>query len=164
MTWRVPKGGKLWEECKGEKNRHDFQKLVLTGKVFGCLAFAGDLPVGWCCVGPRADFLRLTTIKALQTNWTPTTWSVTCFFIRSAWRRKGVATKLLAEAVKVAKANGASALEAYPVKPYTANIPAAFAWTGIPVLFEKANFTEITPSGNSRPVYRKAFRGTRSAT
>jgi GNAT superfamily N-acetyltransferase len=88
---------------------------------------------------------------------------VTCFFIRSAWRRKGVATKLLAEAVRVAKANGATALEAYPVKPYTENIPAAFAWTGIPVLFENAKFTEITPPGNSRPVYRKAFRVTRSA-
>jgi GNAT superfamily N-acetyltransferase len=164
MTWRVPRGGKLWEESKGEKNQRAFKKLVLDGDVYGCLAFADDLPVGWCCVGPRGDFLRLATIKNLQTKWTPTTWSVTCFFIRSPWRRKGVATALLAEAVKVAKANGAAELEAYPVKPYTDNVPGAFAWTGIPVLFENEKFVNVTPTGNSRPVYRKTFRGARSAT
>lgn len=164
MTWRVPRGGKLWEENKGEKNKRAFKKLVLEGKAYGCLAFADGVPVGWCSVGPREDFLRLATIKNLQTQWTPTTWSVTCFFIRSPWRRKGVATKLLAEAVKVAKANGATQLEAYPVKPYADTIPGAFAWTGIPVLFEKEKFVNITPSGNSRPIYRKTFRSARSAT
>lgn len=176
MTWRVPRGGKLWEEVKGEKNKRAFKKLVETGKVFGVLAFdtnrglpaerseSEDQPVGWCCIGPRGDFARLGTIKNLQTEWKPTTWSVTCFFIRSAWRRKGVATALLCEAVKVAKANGATELEAYPVRPYTDNIPAAFAWTGIPILFEKQKFVDITPPGNSRPIYRKTFRSTRSAT
>ena len=158
MTWRVPRGGKLWQEVKGEKNKRAFRKLVQEGKVFGVLAFADDQPVGWCCVGPRGDFARLTTIRNLQTQWKPTTWSVTCFFIPSAWRRKGVATALLAQAVKVAKANGASELEAYPVRPYTDNLPAAFAWTGIPILFEKQKFVNITPPGNSRPIYRKAFR------
>ncbi len=164
MMWRVPRGGKLWEESKGEKNKRAFKKLVLNGNVDGCLAFADDMPVGWCCVGPRSDFPRLVTIKNLQTKWTPTTWSVTCFFIRSSWRRKGVATALLAEAVKVAKANGATELEAYPVRPYTDNVPAAFAWTGIPILFENEKFVNITPPGNSRPVYRKTLRSTRSAT
>jgi GNAT superfamily N-acetyltransferase len=160
MTWRVPRGGKLWEDVKGEKNRKAFKKLVQAGRVHGVLAFAGDEPVGWCCVGPRGDFARLATVKNLQTAWKPTTWSVTCFFIRSAWRRQGVATSLLAQAVKVAKAGGASELEAYPVRPYTANVPAAFAWTGVPVLFEKQKFVDVTPPGHSRPIYRKAFRST----
>ena len=161
MTWRVPRGGKLWEECKGEKNRRAFQKLVQAGKVFGVLAFAGDEPVGWCCVGPRTDFARLTTIKALQTNWNEGTWSVTCFFIRNGWRRSGVGTALLAEAVKVAKAAGASELEGYPIRPYTDSVPGAFAWTGVPVLFEKQKFVDITPPGNARPIYRKTFRSAR---
>jgi GNAT superfamily N-acetyltransferase len=164
MTWRVPRGGKLWEEVKGEKNKQAFKKLVQGGKVFGVLAFADGQPVGWCSVGPRGDFARLTTIKSLQIPWTPATWSVTCFFIRSPWRRKGVATALLAEAVKVAKANGAKELEAYPVKLYTDSVPAAFAWTGIPILFEKEKFVDVTPPGNSRPIYRKTFRSARSAT
>lgn len=164
MTWRIPKGGKLWEESKGEKNRLAFRKLIQEGRAFGCLAFAGTEAVGWCSVGPRADYVRLANIKNLQTSWKPTTWSVTCFYIRSAWRRKGVGTSLLAEAVKVAKAHGASELEGYPIRPYTKNVPGAFAWTGIPILFEKQKFVDITPPENSRPIYRKTFRSTRSAT
>lgn len=164
MTWRVPRGGKLWDECKGEKNRRAFRKLVLDGKAFGCLAFSGDEAIGWCSVGPREDYLRLTNIKSLQTSWTPSTWSVTCFYIRTAWRRKGVGTALLAQAVKVAKANGATELEGYPIKPYTDNVPGPFAWTGIPRLFEEQKFVDITPPDNARPIYRKTFRSTRSAT
>jgi GNAT superfamily N-acetyltransferase len=163
MLWRLPRGGKLWDESKGEKNRQAFKRLVQVGMVFGVLAFAGDEPVGWCSVGPRGDFPRLSTVKALQTSWTPGTWSVTCFFIRSVWRRKGVGTKLLAEAIKVAKANGATELEGYPIRPYTANVPGAFAWTGVPLLFENQKFVDITPPGNPRPIYRKTFRSARRA-
>ncbi len=111
MTWRVPRGGKLWEESKGEPNRQAFRRLIKGGKVFGCLAFNGTEPIGWCCVGPRGDFARLKTIKALQTEWDDTTWSVTCFYIRSAWRGQSVAGKLLSVAVDVAKANGAQHIE-----------------------------------------------------
>ncbi len=164
MTWRVPRGGKLWEESKGERNRRAFRGLVLGGKVFGVLAFADEEPVGWCCVGPREDFPRLERTRALATAWTKTTWSVTCFYIKSAWRRKGLASAMLKEAVTVARSNGAKELEGYPVRPYTDNIPGAFAWTGIPAVFEKQKFADVTPAGNTRPIYRKALRSVRSAT
>lgn len=160
MTWRIPHGGKLWEQNKGEPNRRAFRALVRAGRVFGALAFADDEPVGWCCVGPRADFPRLRTIKALQTDWDERTWSVTCFFIRSAWRRRGVARRLLAEALRVARARGVRRVEGYPVKPYgTGPIPAAFAWTGVPRLFECQKFVRITPPGTSRDVYVRTLRG-----
>lgn len=160
MTWRVPRGGKLWEERKGAKNRADFRKLVTSGQVYGCLAFCENEPIGWCCLGPRKDFLRLERIKALQTDWTDRTWSVTCFYIPARWRHRGVATALLQEAVKVAKANGAKEVEGYPVVPYydDKDIPAAFAWTGIPQVFEKSKFVEITLPDGTRPIYRRRFR------
>jgi GNAT superfamily N-acetyltransferase len=161
MYWRLPRGGKLWEENKGAKNKRAFKKLVTAGRVFGCLAFSGDEPVGWCCVGPRADFPRLERTKALTTQWGEQTWSLTCFYIRAGWRHRGVATALLKEAVKVARDNGAKELEAYPVRPRVdgpGEIPAAFAWTGVPRLFEKARFVNITPPGNSRDIFRKRFR------
>jgi hypothetical protein len=74
-----------------------------------------------------------------------------------------VGSALLAGAVKVAKGAGASEVEGYPIRPYTADVPGAFAWTGVPVLFEKQKFVDITPPGNTRPVYRKTFRSARSA-
>ncbi len=165
MYWRLPRGGKLWEECKGAKNKRSFKKLVTSGQAGGCLAFSGSEPVGWCCVGPRSDFPRLERTKALKTDWTERTWSVVCFYIPSPWRHRGVATALLQEAVKLARTNGAKELEAYPVRPYKGtgtDIPAAFAWTGVPQLFEKHKFRNVTPRGNSRDIYRKTFR--RSST
>jgi len=164
MWWRLPRGGKLWEESKGAKNKRAFKKLIATGKVHGCLAFAGAEPVGWCCVGPRGDFPRLERTKALQTDWGERTWSVTCFYIRTGWRHRGVATALLKEAVNVARDHGAKELEAYPVQPKRdgTDMPAAFAWTGVPHLFEKQRFRNVTPPGNPRDIYRKMFRARRS--
>ena len=161
MWWRVPRGGKLWEQSKGTKNKRAFKRLVTSGRVHGCLAFAGAKPVGWCCVGPRADFPRLERTRALKTNWDEHTWSVVCFYIPAGWRHHGVATSLLKEAVKLARDRGAKTLEAYPVRPKpgsTDEIPAAFAWTGVPSLFEKQRFRNVTPPGNTRDIYCRTFR------
>ena len=161
MSWRLPRGGKLWEENKGAKNRSAFRKLVKNGQVHGCLAFAENEPVGWCCVGPRGDFPRLERTKALHTAWDERTWSVTCFYIPAKWRRRGVASALLGGVIELARQRGAKALEAYPVRPYGTSpdeIPAAFAWTGVPRLFDKLRFRNVTPPGNSRDIYVRKFR------
>ena len=165
MWWRLPRGGKLWEENKGANNKRAFRRLVTTGRASGCLAFAEGQPVGWCCVGPRADFPRLKRTRGLDTGWGARTWSVTCFFIRAGWRHRGVATALLKEVVNLARAEGAGELEAYPVRTRTdgAETPAAFAWTGVARLFERARFKDITPPGNSRLIYRRTLRPRRSA-
>ncbi len=164
MTWRVPHGGKLWEESKGAPNRRAFKKLVQSGKVYGCLAFSGSQPVGWCCIGPRGDFPRLATINALQNSWHDGTWSVTCFYIPAPWRRRGVATALLRAAVKLARESGATELEGYPVKPYGHGpIPAAFAWTSVPCLFADQKFVTITPPGHPRDIYKKTLRRSSNA-
>jgi hypothetical protein len=67
----------------------------------------------------------------------------------------------LKEAVRKASRRGARALEDYPVKPskeQDADVPAAFAWTGVPSLFEKHKFANVTPPGQTRPIYRRLFR------
>lgn len=158
MWWRVERGGKLWEENKGAKNKRAFKKLVSSGAVQGCLAFAGEQPVGWCCVGPRADFPRLERTKALATEWDARTWSVTCFYIKSGWRNRGVATALLAEAVMVARAGGAKRLEGYPVRIKGGRSPGSFEWTGVPGVFERNRFRDVTPPGNPRDIYVRTIR------
>jgi len=160
MYWRRPRGGKLWEEKKGRPNRDAFRRLVTAGRVHGALALAGPTPVGWCCVGPRADFPRLERTKALATEWDDKTWSVVCFFVKTPWRGRGVGGQLLACAARVARTNGASRLEAYPVAPKSDKpIPAAFAWTGVPALFEAGEFRVLPRSGFSRDVYVLDFGG-----
>ena len=161
MYWRLARGGQLWEQKKGAPNKRAFKQLVTTGRVMGCLAFHGDEPVGWCCVGPRKDFPRIERVRALRGEWSESTWSVTCFYIPSAWRQRGVATKLLKEAIAIARDNGACELEGYPVRPSPTGsgvIPGAFAWTGVPRLFEKQGFDNTTQRPTTRDVFVKRFR------
>src|SRR5437868_1417297 len=74
MWPRLPQGGKLWEESKGETNRRNFRRLIRAGKVHAVIALAGDEPIGWCCFGPRQDFPRLDCIKAIPPS-PPGAWS-----------------------------------------------------------------------------------------
>jgi GNAT superfamily N-acetyltransferase len=162
MWWRVPRGGKLWAESKGEKNRRALRQLITTGKVHGCLAFADDLPVGWCCVGPRRDFPRTERSNALKSEWDEKTWSVTCFFIRNGWRNQGISSSLLRESVKLARSHGAKTVEGYPIKiNWTrGQIPGAFAYTGLPQMFERQRFVDISLPAHPGRVLAKKLRPT----
>jgi hypothetical protein len=111
MWWRVPQGGKLWDGMKGKNNRAAFQKLVESGEVHGVLAFSGLKPVGWCSFGPRCSHPRLERVRALRRDSPERTWSILCFYIPSAWRRRGVARLLLKEATARAFHLGAREVE-----------------------------------------------------
>jgi GNAT superfamily N-acetyltransferase len=167
MAWRSEFGGKRWRAQLGEPNRITFARMVASGEVHGILAFEGSEPVGWCSFGPRGDFPALERSRVLQTDWTPTTWSVTCFFIPTKHRGKGVATAMLEAAVALARDRGATAIEGYPQKMLASGepLPGPFAWTGVPALFEHCGFERINP-GEGRPIYLKklAGRGKAAAT
>jgi GNAT superfamily N-acetyltransferase len=162
MWWRVPKGGKAWEEAKGARNRTRFRKLFRAGEVHGVLAFSGDEPVGWCSLGPRDSFPRLQTVKALRGEAPEGTWAIVCFFIPSRWRGRGVATALLRAAKLLAFERGARIVEGYPVVPSKPpeKVPAAFAWTGVPELFARTGFRQVVRSETTRPIFRVRRPGT----
>jgi GNAT superfamily N-acetyltransferase len=119
------------------------------------LAFAGEKPVGWCCFGPRGDFPRLETVKALRLEWSPATWAIVCFFVPKQWRGRGVATHLLEAATVRAFELGAKEVHGYPVSPRSTSASAAFVWTGVPRLFEKAGYERLQRRGPLRPVFIK---------
>lgn len=144
MWWRVPRGGKLWEESKGEKNRAALKSAVEAGLVHAVLAFDAATPVGWCAFGPRETFPRIQSVKALRGDAPAGTWSVVCFYVRAKWRKQGVARLLLEAATRRAFSLGAQRVEGYPVIPTKPGpVPPVFAWTGIPDLFESAHFVPV---------------------
>ncbi len=161
MWWRVERGGKLWEAVKGERNRRAFRKLVDGGGAQGVLAFDGDEPIGWCCVGPRAEFPRAEGIKALRGAWDEGTWSVVCFYIPAKQRGRGVATRLLDAAIELARKQGAHTLAGVPVRAprgaKTASIPAVFAWTGVTPMFASAGFERACPAEAARELWKLEF-------
>jgi GNAT superfamily N-acetyltransferase len=166
MSWRLPSGGKLWKANQGEPNRRAFRRLVESGTARGVLAFAGDEPVGWCSIGPRAHFPKLEKSRVLRHPAPPEGWVVSCFYIPARWRGQGVGRALLGAALDLARAEGASVLDGYPVNTRGKGRPVTpvFAWTGVPALFQAHGFTDVTPRTQERPVFRFVLVGAKRAT
>jgi GNAT superfamily N-acetyltransferase len=158
MWWRVPQGGKLWARMKGERNRDAFRNLLESGEVHGVMAFRGEDPVGWCSFGPRLSHPRLERVRALRRDWSKETWSILCFYIPPSWRRRGVARLLLKEATDRAFELGAHEVEGYPVvaSDPSESMPAAFAWTGVPALFQAAGYKKLPGQEGRRRVFIKS--------
>lgn len=154
MYWRVDSTGRAFEDAKGDPNRRAFKSLVESGRATGVLAFANGTPVGWASAGPRQDFAFLRRAQKLAQPESEQIWSVTCFYVPAAWRRRGVASAVLRGAIDLTRSVGARFLEGYAAVPTGAKpIPAAFAHTGVPRLFEHAGFAHHATVG-ARAIYR----------
>jgi GNAT superfamily N-acetyltransferase len=166
MAWRLERA--TWEAGRGEANRKRLARLVRASEREappGVLALAGEAAVGWCSVAPRADFVALAAKRSLATPWDARTWSVTCFFITKEWRGRGLGRALLAEAVRLARRHGATRVEGYPALPPKKGgaLPAAFAWTGLPSVFEACGFTRLAAAPGKRPIYVRSLARARAA-
>lgn len=153
MFWRL-EAGERFDDVKGASAKRRFKALVTKGQAQGFLAYVGDEPVGWLSAGPRREFKKLDRAPSLACDDADRVHALPCFFVKSGFRGQGVASALLATAVKALKRGGATLLEGYPVKPPRpgAAIPAAFAYTGTVPLFEKAGFrvVQAKPTGKQR--------------
>jgi GNAT superfamily N-acetyltransferase len=162
MAWRL--GRADWEAGRGEPNRRALKRLVERGRATGVLALAGERAVGWCSVGPRAEFVALESKRSLATDWDERTWSVTCFFVAKEWRKRGLGKRMLAKALALAREHGATRVEGYPAVPPKdgGDLPGAFAWTGLPQVFEACGFERLPKTSGKRPIYVRALRRSRS--
>lgn len=157
MLWRAPYGGARFAEDKGEPNRRKLASLVKQGHARGCLAYDGDMPVGWI----SADFAERFPYFERSRNFPappPSTFVVTCFFVPAKQRGRGIATALLRAAVALAKSLGAHRVHGFPVEPNGKTVAAAFAWTGVPALFESAGFTRVAHETTGKPYYALHLR------
>lgn len=150
-----------YERQKGEGNRRALKALVDAGRVPGVLAYAGGEPVGWCAIEPRAAFGALARSRILKPVDERPVWSIVCFFVAPAQRRRGLSVRLIEGAVDWARRQGARWVEAYPVEPRQGPVPAAFAYTGLAAAFRKAGFVEVARRSETRPIMRRALRPTR---
>jgi GNAT superfamily N-acetyltransferase len=159
MHWRREKG-EDWDTLKGARAKRRMRALVLAGKSEGILAFLDETPIGWCAFGKRTDFARLDRSPSLKCDDAARVYSVPCFFVHRHFRGQGVAGILLKAAIAAIRARGGTIIEGYPVRPNKpGKIPAAFAWTGVPSLFEKEGFTVVARGGKLR--VRKIVRAAR---
>lgn len=153
MAWRLKSSE--FEKLKGAGNKKEMKKLVEMKEQIGIIAYLNKEPIGWCAAAPREKFIRLENSKVLAPIDEKKVWSITCFFIAKEYRRKGLSSELLKGVVNFCRKKKVKILEGYPVVPYAKNIPAAFAWTGIPSAFEKAGFIEVERRSKTKPIMRK---------
>lgn len=152
MYWRLSQSE--FAKQKGDGNRRAFRAIVRGGVAPGILAYAGGAAVAWCAVEPRTAYPRLARSRVLAPLDEQPVWSVTCFYVARAYRRKGVTVQLLRAAARHVRQRGGRIVEGYPVapKPYHAS-STAFAWTGFSAAFEAAGFRDC--AARARPIMRR---------
>lgn len=148
----------------GLRDRLEVQ-LQKPGAGPGLIAYDGDVPVGWCAVEPRANLPRLKSSR-LITDSTPNPdfdepgiWSISCFVVPRAYRRRGVGRALTEAAVEFARANGARLIEGYAIdQTLHEKIPAADLFHGTVSMFVGAGFTEVARPNSDRAIMQLRIR------
>lgn len=151
MYWRI---GAAYRTRGGAANRADFRARVEAGPPPGLLALDDGRALGWVQVTPRAELPRLDRARNLRRVDDAPVWSLSCLYIRRGHRRQGVATALIHGAVAHARAQGAVALEAYPLD---AGATPGSSFTGYASTFVRAGFVEVARHVPARPILRHAL-------
>src|SRR5262249_8835913 len=94
MYWRI---GRAYHGRHLE-NRETFREIVMRGPPPGLLAFEDKLAIGWCQLTPRSALPWLARAWRLKPIDDVAVWSLTCFYVRKGYRRKGVTSELIHEA------------------------------------------------------------------
>lgn len=153
MRWRLTSSD--FKRSTKEERVAELQRRVRDGIPVGVLAYAGDVPVGWCSVAPRESYAALERFRALAKVDDTPVWSVVCFFIDRDARRAGITSGLLRAATNYARSMGARAVEGYPVEPG----PRLYTYMGSPQAFARNGYVDVTRAGRERMVVRRSFRG-----
>ena len=155
MYWRI---GPEYHKRSRAKNKSALHRIVGQGSPPGLLAFDGEQAIAWCQLTPRQDLCWLNRKQVFEPVDDAKVWALSCFYIRRGYRRRGVMTALIVEALKAAKRANAPALEAYPVDTAqpgsTSNV-----FTGTVSTFRRLGFRTVARRQASRPIMRHDLKG-----
>jgi len=154
MYWRV---GAAYSRTPRDKNKAAFREIVKRGPPPGLIAFDGDLAVGWCQLTPRDALPWLDRAWRLKRVDDVPVWSLSCFYVRIGYRKRGVTSALISAALKAAKRAKAPALEAYPLD---GNKTPSTSFTGYATTFARAGFNTVACHVPPRPIMRHDLKTT----
>lgn len=156
MYWRIGAG---YRRRPAEENKAAFEAVVRRGPAPGVVAMIGELAVGWCQVTPREQ------LPWMEKNWRvrrvdeAAVWAISCLYVRIGYRRRGVTAALIDGALRLAKAGGAPAVEAYPLD--ATRSPSATG-TGYASTFARLGFKTVARHTPERPIMRHDLKGVRA--
>lgn len=156
MYWRI---GPSYRKRAPEENKKAFRIIVDSGPPPGLLAMAEEVAVGWCQLTQRDSLPWIDRVAKLARVDAVPVWSISCFYVRTGWRKQGVSTALLTAAKEAARKAGAPALEAYPLD---AKLTRSASFTGYLSTFLRAGYQIVARHAAFQPVVRLELRRARS--
>jgi GNAT superfamily N-acetyltransferase len=129
------------------------KSIVDSGVETGLLAYYDGQVAGWVAVEPRSAYEKLGHSRVLKPVDDQLVWSVTCFYVAKAYRKKGITVELIKAAVEHVRREGGRIVEGYPVEVQK-DMPAPFIYTGTASAFQKAGFEEVMRNSPTRPIFR----------
>jgi predicted GNAT family acetyltransferase len=156
-AFRLPPAAR--RENNHERNKDHMRRRVEEGPPPGIMAFDGGRAVGWMQVGPRLDVPQWNNagrasapVEAGEES-DPSVWAISCFFVRSGARGRGLTHRLVSAGVEHARGAGARYLEACPMDQSKSSRSTGL-FVGSARVFEKAGFRRMTERKPGRPLMR----------
>lgn len=134
--------GEAWNERMevDDYNRNLALVNIRNGTMHGLLAMEGDRIIGWCCADDYQNFERLRDDQEMA-QFSGRTAAVTCFIIDPDYRGKGIASRLLEEAVERFRGQGFDRVAGRPFQ-WTAHPQRQYK--GSPAMYERLGFEKIS--------------------
>lgn len=143
-------------DTTAQQNRSAKQRRVLAGQAHAALVFDGDRCIGWCQFGSVDELPRIKHRRAyLATAQTPPQWRITCFFVDSSYRRRGVAALALRGALEGIARGGGGVVESYPEDVAARKVSSSFLHNASVSMFEAQGFRRDRRLGTHHWVLRK---------
>jgi GNAT superfamily N-acetyltransferase len=129
----------------------------------GILASWAAEPVGWCACGPRSRYVAATgprskIMRNRARDEDEIVWLLPCLFVRAGHRGQGVTHVLVRAAVELARREGASAIEGWPLAGSERRSDDAFL--GREQVFEDIGFSCVGRPSPERVIMRLELSGT----
>jgi predicted GNAT family acetyltransferase len=135
------------------------RERIEAGPPPGLLAFDDGQAVGWMQIGPRADVPEWNNAGRGSApvdpgdRSDPAAWAISCFFLRTKARGKGLTHRLVEGGLAFAKENGARSVEACPIN-LSKGSHSVGLFVGSTRVFEKAGFSKLVERKAGRPLMR----------
>jgi GNAT superfamily N-acetyltransferase len=136
-----------WGARTADQNRSAMDQHIAAGRASGFLAYVDGRPVGWCHASPKAAFPWVSGGpygRGVDLN---EIGAIVCFLIAPAYRRRGIARRLLNAACASLGERGFPYAEAYPLMSPGTDAQEYRGWLN---MYLDAGFTVVTTGGDRR--------------
>lgn len=149
---------------KGSDHRAQKEQRVCESRAHAALVFDGDRCVGWCQFGSPEELTRIKFGKVYRSVPSdPPDWRITCFFVDSTYRRKGVADAALKGALAQIGELGGGVVESSPEDVEGRKVANAFLYNATIAMFERQGFTRTRRLGKNNWLVTKKVRAKRTS-